>query len=689
MFDIHHFDGIIYGADYNPEQWPRETWPEDARLMNEAGVNLVSLGIFSWAHLEARPGHYNFDWLDEVMDLLHQHGIGVNLATATASPPPWLSLKYPDSKPVTADGIRLEVGGRQLYCPSHPAFRSHVRQLTEQIAQRYQGHPALKMWHVNNEYGCHVDQCFCDLCAEEFRTWLRGKYGTLDALNFAWGTAFWSQRYGDWAEIQPPRRAPTYANPTQQLDWRRFSSDNLLTLYRLEAGVLQQITPHLPVTTNFLGFLPGLDYFKWAQEEDVVSLDAYPDPSGSRPHMEAGMSYDLMRSLRGGQRWILMEQAPSAVNWRERNTLKRPGLMRLLNHQALAHGASGLMFFQWRASRAGAEKYHSGMVQHVGPDRSRVWQEVKALGQELKSLRELTEARLPARVAVMFDWNNWWALEIDSKPAALKLMPLVQKWYAALRQLGQNVDFVHPEGDLSGYDVVALPNQYLLAAAGAQNIRSFVERGGTLVSGFFSGIVDEHEHIQLGGYPALLSDVLGLWIEEWLVMQPHEEQQMQLLSSGKTYGVQNWAEVIHVTGAEILATFQQDFIAGQPAVTLHPFGAGQSYYLGGDFTEEAVTDLLEQALTQADVPVCRVPESLNVTLSALGDDRVLHLLNVHPTQSLQVGLPEGGTRFENGAPLPQAITLPPYGVLLARYSRAVRINELNIVAEASARLAGR
>lgn len=678
MFDIKSFGGVIYGADYNPEQWPRDVWREDARLMNEAGVNLVSLGIFSWALLEPRPGEYDFGWLDEVMDLLHEHGVGVNLATATASPPPWLSLKYPDSKPVTADGVRLEVGGRQLYCPSHAAFREHVRALTRQIAGRYAAHPALRMWHVNNEYGCHIDQCYCGLCAENFRAWLRGKYGTLDALNAAWGTAFWSQRYGDWAEIQPPRRAPTYPNPTQQLDWRRFSSDNILELYRLEVEVLREVTPEIPVTTNFLGFLPGLDYHKWAREEDVVSLDAYPDPSDAAPHLDAGMSYDLMRSLRGGQRWILMEQAPSAVNWRQHNAPKRPGLMRVLNHQALAHGASGLMYFQWRASRAGAEKYHSGMVQHVGPERSRVWREVRALGQELKSLSALTGASVRSRVAVMFDWDNWWALELDSKPSALKLMPLVRKWYAALRGLGQNVDFVHPEADLGAYDVVALPNGYLLTAGAAGNLRAFVQGGGTLLTGFFSGIVDEHEHVQLGGYPGLLRDVLGLWVEEWAPLQPGETTAVRL-EGGEEVQATQWAEVIHPDGAQVLATFTEDYYAGGAAVTRHAFGEGQAYYLGSDLPQHTLAGLLEGALRGAGVPLCHVPEQLDLSVSTLDGAQVLHLLNVHPTRPLTLRLPEGGARLGGDDVSSQTVVLAPYAAELIRFRGEVDLAAVQVL----------
>ncbi|WP_102127475.1 beta-galactosidase [Deinococcus planocerae] len=679
MFDLRKFGGLIYGADYNPEQWPREVWREDVRLMREAGVNLVSLGIFSWAQLEPRAGEYDFAWLDEVMDLLHAHGVNVNLATATASPPPWLSTRYPDSRPVTADGVRLEVGARQLYCPSHRPFRDHAARLVREIARRYGTHPALRLWHVNNEYGCHIDQCFCGLCAEAFREWLRARYGTLEALNSAWGTAFWSQRYGEWAEVQPPRRAPTFANPTQQLDWRRFSSDNLLDLYRSEVAVLREVTPDVPVTTNFLGFLPGVDAFRWAREEDVVSLDAYPDPGGPHPHLDAGMSFDLMRSLRGGQRWILMEQATGAVNWRERNVLKRPGLTRLLNHEALARGADGIMFFQWRASKAGAEKFHSGLVQHVGPERSRVWREVRDFGAELRGLAELGGARVPARVAVMFDWNNWWALELDSKPAALKLLPLVRKWYAALRQLGQNVDFVHPDADLGGYDVLVLPNQYLLAAGAAQSLRAYVRGGGTVVVGFFSGIVDEHEHVGLGGYPALLRDVLGLWVEEWAVLGHGETNGVCFAGTGERHDVENWCEVIHPQGAEVLATFERDFYRGGPAVTRHAFGAGRAYYVGTDLPGEGVRDVLRRALTAAGVPTTLVPSTLSVSVSAVEGGHLLHLLNVHPTQATVLGVPAGAVDALSGEDVGGAVTLEPYGVRLLRYAGEVDLPAVEVV----------
>ena len=384
---------VLYGGDYNPEQWPEEVWHEDVRLMREAGVNLVSLGIFSWAKLEPRPGEYDFEWLDRVVDLLHESGVMVDLATATASPPPWLARLYPESLPVTMDGVTLYPGARQHYCPSSTAYRERAAELVRRVADRYEEHPALAMWHVNNEYGCHVAECYCDASAAHFREWLRERYGDLGELNEAWGTAFWSQRYSNWDEILPPRTAPTFTNPTQQLDFRRFSSDALLECFEMEKEILREATPDVPITTNFMGFFKPVDYWKWAEREDVVSHDLYPDPADPAAHVGAAMTYDLMRSLGGGEPWVLMEQTSVRVNWRERNVPKKPGQMRLWSYGAVARGADGIMFFQWRASRAGAEKFHSAMVPHVKPEDSRSWKEVRQLGGELKKLDNLLGAR--------------------------------------------------------------------------------------------------------------------------------------------------------------------------------------------------------------------------------------------------------------------------------------------------------
>lgn len=666
---------ILYGADYNPEQWPRETWLEDVQLMRQAGVNMVSLAIFSWAKLEPRRGEYSFEWLDEIMDLLHQHGIMVNLATAVAAPPPWMAKHYPDSRPVTADGVRLEVGARQGYCPSHAAFRSHAQALIVRLAKHYAQHPALRMWHINNEFGCHISECYCDLCAAKFRVWLQARYGQIEALNEAWGTAFWSQHYDAWDEIQPPRKAPTYPNPTQQLDWRRFSSDNLLELMQLETATVRAITPDIPVTTNFLGFIQGLDYFKWAQQEDLVSNDSYPDPADPDSYLTAAMEFDLMRSLRRGQSWILMEQAPSAVNWRSHNALKRPGQMRLISQQALARGARGIMFFQWRASRAGAEKFHSGMVQHGGAAGSRVFREVEQLGDELKQLAILSEASVPVKVGLMFDWENRWALELDSKPnTSLRLLEQVRKYYRALHRLGITVEFVHPESDLSPYALVVVPNLYLTTAKAAHNLEAFVETGGTAMMGFFSGIVDQNEHIHLGGYPAPFRRMLGICIEEWAVLQPGETRPLQLWDGSQTQ-CHTWCDLIHLEGANSLAHYQNDFLSHKPAITQHSFGNGHAYYVGTDLEAEALHGLMQKVCQSAGLFVTDLPKGADAVISQTPQGTIVHLMNFSVEQLLEIQVPAGGMDVLSGETTPETLRLEAFGLCLLSYPNQIQISD--------------
>jgi beta-galactosidase len=653
-----HQDRIWYGGDYNPEQWPEQVWEEDVRLMVEAGVTAVSLGIFAWARLEPRPGVYEFAWLDRVIELLHSGGIQVCLATATASPPPWLAKHHPESLPVTADGVTLWPGGRQHYCPSSLAYRDAAARLVRQIAERYGNHPALALWHINNEYACHVQECFCERCAVRFRAWLQARYADLDALNAAWGTAFWSQRYDAWDEVLPPRRAPTFANPTQQLDWRRFSSDNILELFEQERAILRELTPDVPVTTNFLGFWKPLNYWRWAAREDVVAHDCYPDPNDPTAHIDAAMSFDLMRSLRGGQPWLLMEQTPSAVNWRPQNSLKRPGQMRQMSLQAVARGANGVMFFQWRASRAGAEKFHGALVPHVGTERSRVFSEVSALGAELKSLAAVLPARERAAVAIMLDWESWWALEQDSKPStSLQQLELIRRWYEPLFRRNIAVDFVGPDSALDDYRVVLLPNLYMLHENTARRIEALVAAGGVVAVGFFSGIVDEHEHVYLGGYPAPLRPLLGIRVEEF-EPYPLERRNGLRLADGTLFGCDLWSDLLDLEGAEALATYTDDFYAGRPAITRHRFGQGSAFYVGTRLDAAGADWLIGELCAAGGVqPPLVVPDGVE----AVRRGRLLFLLN-HRGEPVELPIPAGFTAVAGGAEAKGSLSLERFGV---------------------------
>ncbi|HEU4325575.1 MAG TPA: beta-galactosidase, partial [Roseiflexaceae bacterium] len=595
----------------------------------------------------------------------------VDLATATASPPPWLARLHPESLPVTGDGVTLWPGSRQQYCPSSPAYRSAAQRLVQRLAERYKDHPALALWHVGNEYACHVSECFCDESARDFRRWLRRRYGSLDALNAAWGTAFWSQQYGDWDEINPPRAAPTYQNPTQQLDWRRFSSDALLECYELERAVLKELTPDVPVTTNFMhGFKP-LNYWQWAAREDVVSLDMYPDPTDPQAHVYAALNYDLMRSLAGGRPWLLMEQATSQVNWRPHNLIKRPGQMRLWSHQALARGSAGAMFFQWRASRAGSEKFHSGMVPHAGTE-TRTWREVVGFGQELKQLDALLPTRVRAEVAIVFDWESWWALEFDSKPTVdLRLLDQVRSYYDPLFLRNITVDFVPPEADLSGYRLVLVPNLYLVTDAAAQNLERYVAEGGALVMSFFSGIVDQHDHIRLGGYPAPFRKLLGLRVEEFAPYAPGETHGLSV-DDGTRHGCGLWSDIIDLEGATAIAEYTDGFFAGRPALTRHTFGQGVAFYAGTRPEAEGMGWLLERVCREAGVaPAAAVPEGVEALWREAGSVSLLYLLN-HQQAPVEIPLDAPAQDLLTGQEHRGTLTLAAQGVAILRQERERR-----------------
>jgi beta-galactosidase len=635
---------ILYGGDYNPEQWSQDIWLEDMRLMKLAGVNMVSINIFSWAILEPRPDHYHFDQLDRIMDLLAENGIAADLATATASPPTWMSRLYPAMLPVTREGIRLSHGSRQHYCPNSPDFRRKSAVLVERLAERYCTHPALKMWHLNNEYGCHTGQCYCDTCAEAFRGWLQERYHALETLNDAWATTFWSQHYSSWEDILPPRISPAQNNPGQCLDYWRFMSDSLLGCYRIEEAILRRTTPQIPLTTNFLVGLKPVDAFAWAPHLDIIAFDMYP--AHTAPAWYNALPHDLMRSLKGGLPHLVMEQSPSQVNWMEQNPHKRPGQMRLHTFQAIARGADGVMFFQWRQSKAGAEKFHSAVVTHEGSEHARIFRQVAQVGAELKQLAsEVAGSRITAQVAILMDWHNWWAVEYQPGPSnRLHYFEQLTSYYRPFHQLNVAIDIVEPTCDLNSYRLVIAPLLYMLRPGVAKNLEQFVAQGGTLLTTFFSGIADEKDHVTLGGYPAKLREVLGIHVEEFDPWTPEMTNKIVIKDGplAGTYPCTLWGELLHLESAQAQGVFAHDYYANEPALTVNQYGQGHAYYIATQPDNVLLAKLAKELCHKADVkPVLQAPEGTEVTKRVQADGRAIYFLLNHTEQTHRVTLPSG------------------------------------------------
>ncbi|MER3389365.1 MAG: beta-galactosidase [Microcella sp.] len=590
---------IWFGGDYNPEQWDESVWVDDVELMQQAGVSMVTIGVFSWAMLEPEEGTYTFAWLDRVMDSLHAAGIRVDLATATASPPPWLSHRYPQSLPLTETGVRLQRGSRQHYCPSSPDYRRLATRLAGEVARRYADHPALEMWHINNEYGCHVSRCYCETSAARFRGWLMEKYGTVEALNRAWGTAFWSQRYGSFDEVTVPSAAPIFRNPSQLLDFDRFSSDELLGVLREEIAAVRAVSPAVPITTNFMGFFKPLDYWAWAAELDVISDDCYPDPSDPDSPYLAAMTRDLMRSLAGGKPWVLMEQAVGAVNWRPSNAAKPEGMMRALSYQAVARGADGILFFQWRQSERGAERFHSAMLPHTGTE-SVSWKAVCALGAELQQLGDGLDAPTRSAVGIILDWDSWWGIEQSALPTTIDYLGGVRAWYRTLYDAGIAVDFVNPRSDLREYTAVIVPSLFVAASETLETLSAFAESGGRLLVGYQSGITDAEGRLTPGGYLGPLADTLGVRIDEFfpLPLPGTVADDAVRLAGGRPQEGSGtvWSERLILTGADAVARFASGPLQGHPAITERTAGTGLALYCATLPDEATRTWLIERLL---------------------------------------------------------------------------------------------
>ena len=668
---------ILYGGDYNPEQWPKDVWREDMRLFGLAGVDIATVNVFSWALNQPDENTYRFDWLDEVMDMLHENGIWACLATGTAAHPAWMATRYPDVLTVDFEGRKRKFGRRHNSCPHSPTYRTYAARLAGRLAERYKDHPALLVWHVNNEYGV---RCYCDNCEKAFRVWLKRRYGTLDALNAAWNTRFWGHTFYSWDEIVLPSLLSEHLDPNDvdkttfqgiSLDYDRFVSDSLLECYLLERQAIKAVIPDAVVTTNFQsnGTYKPLDYFKWAPHLDVAALDCYP--TNDMPMSFVAMRHDLMRGLKNGDPYMLMEQSPSQLNWKPYNALKRPGVMRLWSYQAVARGADTVMFFQLRRSVGAFEKFHGAMIDHAGHEHTRVFRECARLGAELRQLGDrLLGARVEAKVGLLFDWENWWAIEHSSGPSVgLKYLQEMQKYYDALYEQNIQVDLVSADADFGRYSLLIAPVLYMVKPDLADKLEQYVEAGGAFVTTFFSGVVNESDLVTTGGYPGELRKLLGVWVEEIDALFPGQRNRIVLKrpfgSLGGAYGCGLLCDLLHAEGAEVVAEYGDDFYRGMPAVTRNRCGRGEAWYVASSPDASFLRDLTGSLCSLRGIePLLPAVPGVEASRRVKDGKQFLFVLN-HNDGDAAVDLgPAERIDLLSGRTLSGAVTLAPKDVLI-------------------------
>ncbi len=638
MLNSDRVDKILYGGDYNPEQWPEEIWKEDMRLFKKANIDIVTLNVFSWATLQKSDDEYDFTKLDKIMELVAKNKLKVCLATSTGAHPPWMAKKYPEILRVEFDGKKRKFGGRHNSCPNSSVYRKYSTKLAELLAIRYKDYDNIVAWHISNEYG---GECYCENCEKSFRIWLKEKYQTIENINKVWNTTFWGHTFYDFDEIVLPNLLSEHFdyNRTQfqgiTLDYKRFNSDSILDCYKLEYDAIKKHSD-IKITTNMMVTYKHLDYFKWAKELDFISLDSYPNYGAS--YSEIAFSNNLMRGLKSGEPFMLMEQTPSSTNWQPVNTIKRPNVMRLLSYQAIANGSDSIMFFQMRRSIGACEKFHGAVIDHVGHENTRVFREITKLGEELVKLSDKTlGSKIKSKVGIVFDWDNWWALENTSGPTyRIDYLEEVQNYYKALHKKNIAVDILSVDMDYINYDVIITPTLYMMKGDYHNKLRNFVKSGGTLVTTFLSGIVDENDLVQTGGYPYVIRDLVGVWVEESDDLPMGYENTFTF--EDKKYPAKIICDVIHLEGAKDLGKFEDEYYKNYPAVTVNKFEKGKTYYIGTRSNEEFYSNLIDIICNEKNIkPVMEVAEGIEVSIREKSDKRYLFILN-HNTKEEEITL---------------------------------------------------
>lgn len=621
---------FLYGGDYNPEQWPADTWPQDIQVFKQADINSATINVFSWALLEPREGQYDFSQLDRIVDELGTAGFDIVMATSTAAMPAWMFKKYPGVARVDYQGRRHVFGQRHNFCPTSPDYQRLASQLVTQLAKRYGDNPHIVAWHVNNEYG---GNCYCDHCAAAFREWLRARYQTLDRLNAAWNMNVWSHTIHDWDEIVVPNELGDAWGPEGtetivaglSIDYLRFQSDAMLDLFKMEKGIIERFAPDVPVTTNFHS-LPNkmVDYQKWAKEQDIISYDSYP--AYDMPTYHPAFLYDLMRTLKH-QPFMLMESTPAQVNWQPYSPLKRPGQMRATELQAVAHGADTVQFFQLKQAIGGSEKFHSAVIAHSGRTDTRAFREVARLGHDLKKVGPtIKDASTHAKVGIVFDWSNFWSLEyVDGITQDLQYVPIILDYYRQFYERNIPTDVISVDDDFSQYDLVVAPVLYMVKPGLGEKINRYVAAGGHFMTSFMSGMVNDSDNVYLGGYPGPLKDVTGVWVEESDAVVPGHRTTVNI--NGHEYDAHLVCDQIHLTGAKAVATYANEFYAGTPAVTENRYGRGMAWYVGSRLDHDGLWQIVDQVIKASGVtPLVDEATELEITERTTTDGRCLYFV---------------------------------------------------------------
>lgn len=610
---------LLHGGDYNPEQWldRPDLLERDIEYMREAHINVVTLGVFAWSVYEPEEGEYHFEWLDEMMNRLHENGIYVILATPSGARPAWMDEKYPEMMRVNEYGVRNTHGVRHNHCMSSTVYRRKVAGMNEMLARRYGNHPALILWHISNELG---GVCYCELCKERFRMFLKERYQNIERLNQEWWTTFWSHRYRSFEQIDPPSRRGESSIHGLNLDWKRFTTWNMNDYMKAEIEVFRRLTPDIPVTTNFMRLYRGLDYHRMAPELDIISWDSYPawgrqGESLTDTFYQTAFEHSVMRSMKPDRPFLLMESTPSIVNWHQANKLKRPGVHRLSSLQAIACGADSVLYFQWRKGRGSYEQYHGAVIDHLGRNDTRVYRDVQEVGDRLGKWSQLCGTIARNRAAILYDWENRWAIEDMAGLSDRKNYDeTVQEIYKIFLKHGIDSDLISSEEAFDQYRIVIAPMLYLLKPGTADRLRKFTEEGGVVLATYLTGYVNENTLCWLGGFPGDgLKDVFGLYSEEIDSLYEGETNGAVFQDgSNLCFEVRDFCEILKVQSAKVQAVYTEDFYAGAPVLTCHAFGKGQAWYLAARMNEDGMAAVLKRVCRAGEMEWEEIPEGLEV-----------------------------------------------------------------------------